>query len=346
MKKTMTKAEREMLAKQIGEKITRSAYEASITTKGTKENSIAKKNLANAKASAQNLNQDLLSKINEIENENPLAFTLDEVKELRSQMVFIDIDDYEVAGTSDADTLKRSFGWERNSGKSIIYYDHKAFNSKMTEYRKAYRKNKSIYNAAAAKPRRDAELNLKALVKLLEANGHEYADKRYGYAVTSITEIEAVGDHQSAEYFKAELQKIMDKYGYSPKAAENCQDTQPEAQVAEQAEVEIAAIHRKVEENPDLETRAAVNHRVEPDNKLPVLTDKIKPVIEISKIDYVNNLANAVSNSNSKRRRWDVYTIKNAAKLKGFDDVRDAAQKVLEEGFDSFTVGDYISLTA
>ena len=69
-----------------------------------------------------------------------------------------------------------------------------------------------------------------------------------------------------------------------------------------------------------------------------------KPVF--TKVDYANNLANAVSNSNSKRRRWDVYTIKNAVNLKGFDDVRDAAQKVLDEGFDSFTVGDYLKLIA
>lgn len=38
------------------------------------------------------------------------------------------------------------------------------------------------------------------------------------------------------------------------------QDAQLEAQVAEQAEANIAAIHRKVEENPDLEMRAAIKH--------------------------------------------------------------------------------------
>ena len=81
-------------------------------------------------------------------------------------------------------------------------------------------------------------------------------------------------------------------------------------------------------------------------DKLSVLTGKATPVIEISKTDYANNLANAVANSPYARHRWDVYTIKNAANLKGFDDVRIAAQKVLDEGFDSFTVGDYINLTA
>ena len=81
-------------------------------------------------------------------------------------------------------------------------------------------------------------------------------------------------------------------------------------------------------------------------DKLSVLTGKATPVIEISKTDYANNLANAVANSPYARRRWDVYTIKNAANLKGFDDVCIAAQKVLDEGFDSFTVGDYINLTA
>ena len=69
-----------------------------------------------------------------------------------------------------------------------------------------------------------------------------------------------------------------------------------------------------------------------------------KPIF--TKVDYANNLANAVSNSNSKRRRWDVYTIKNASALKGFDDVHDAANKALNEGFDTFTVGDYLHLIA
>ena len=82
--------------------------------------------------------------------------------------------------------------------------------------------------------------------------------------------------------------------------------------------------------------KSSTNEELQNVNNKPVFT----------KVDYANNLANAVSNSNSKRRRWDVYTIKNASALKGFDDIRDAANKVLNEGFDSFTVGDYFRLIA
>ena len=497
MKITMTKAERENLARQIGETITRSAYEMSITTTGKKENTVAREYLEAAKITAKNINKDITDTIHAIKRIGyPLSEETELVKELQDQMVFIDIDDYEDTGIRDAEALKKSFGWERSAGKSRAYYDHKAYNSKMVEHRKAYRKDKRIYNAAAAKPRYDAELNLKGLTHLLETNGQEYADKRYDYVVTAIAEIETAGDQQAAEYFKAELQKIMDKYDYSPKATDIdiiddyivTQDAQFEAQAAEQAEADIATIHRKVEENPDLEMRAAVNHWMKSDNntkpetidtaKSPFtseeakLLDKIekstfdniiyqhgnhesahqaaingdiantelgklamrtrksgddkhfkllfdemnarikygaklgrenepaagqyirgelayqplgnysivlntrtktftegtakiiakaidavgangslqptgkKQPIEFSKMDYANSLADAVATSTSARRRWNVYTIKNAANLKGFDDVRIAAQKVLDEGFDSFTVGDYINLTA
>ena len=64
------------------------------------------------------------------------------------------------------------------------------------------------------------------------------------------------------------------------------------------------------------------------------------------KVSYANTLVDILVNLDQKYRSWGIQKIKNAANLKGFDDVRIAAQKVLDEGFDSFTVGDYINLTA
>ena len=65
-----------------------------------------------------------------------------------------------------------------------------------------------------------------------------------------------------------------------------------------------------------------------------------------SKVNYTNTLVDILINLAPNYRRHGIQKIKNAANLKGFDDVRDAAQKVLDEGFDSFTIGDYIKLTA
>ena len=75
-----------------------------------------------------------------------------------------------------------------------------------------------------------------------------------------------------------------------------------------------------------------------------VSTSKSKEMF--TRANYVNTLADIVINLDPKYRNWGVKKIKNTANLKGFDDVSDVAQKVLDEGFDSFTVGDYIKLVA
>lgn len=92
------------------------------------------------------------------------------------------------------------------------------------------------------------------------------------------------------------------------------------------------------------ETRVGDGTNPQVDSAKPQTVNE-KPVF--SKIHYVYGIADAVSNLSSfKRRRWDIYTIKNAANLKGFTDVCDVAQRILDEGFDAFTVGDYLRLTA
>ena len=74
--------------------------------------------------------------------------------------------------------------------------------------------------------------------------------------------------------------------------------------------------------------------------------EPVRRIGSFAKASYVNTLVDIITNLDPKYRSWGIHKIKNAANLKGFNDVRDVAQKVLDEGLDSFTVGDYINLTA
>ena len=65
-----------------------------------------------------------------------------------------------------------------------------------------------------------------------------------------------------------------------------------------------------------------------------------------SKANYAYTLADILLNLSPAFRRCGIQKIKKAAITNGFDDVSNAAQKVLDEGFEAFTIGDYLNLTA
>lgn len=74
--------------------------------------------------------------------------------------------------------------------------------------------------------------------------------------------------------------------------------------------------------------------------------EKTKTAGDFPKADYANALAGIITTLKPDLRNWGIQKIKNATKLRKFDDVSCAAQRVLDEGFDAFTVGDYLELIA